>query len=335
MKRFSLLSFVVCAVLFAGEWTFSPQIPAQQSRLVRMRLKADEIAWLGERTDWLRLRDKFGMEVPYAISMEMETTSVATERAFPCDVTQIRTLDDGSVEILCELKDAKAPEKLTMRFSTKMHDFEEQVQIFGETTNGWKTLCDDGFIFDSSRLPNLRNLDVAFQRAECLRFRILLSQGSFEYKNALRHIVASESSTAGTERSEATDMEVRDFKMDGFEVRGVVETQRSGAPCLVPIPARSLVHGSSRYEYIVTPSFYPVYGLKLDSDSDYFSRKLRIFREDSNGGGASFVQDAVINRLRLSGFSQEETSVRFSPVNNGNLRLEFDSDVAIPLELSS
>lgn len=331
MTRVSFLLCFLCAALFAGEWLISPQFSPDGEQLVRMRVTPNEIALLGERMEWLRLRNQKGQEVPFAIAVEQETTRHSRECVLPCNITQLRTQDDGTVEILCELKNGvMVPEELTVKFATSVRDFEQQVRIFGETQEGWQTLCDDGFIFDSSRLLELRRLSVSFQRMGSSKFRILLSQGNFEFKSALRHIVDSESATAGTAHSETTDMEVRDFKMDGIEFLARIETVSAGAPSLMSVPVRSLIRDSS-YSYAVTPRFYPVCGLKVDSDGSNFSRNLRI----SGTPPPQIVAESTINRLRLNGYSQEHLEVRFAPIDDGSLLLDFDSDVAIPLNLTA
>ena len=336
MTKSSFLLCVLCTALWAGEWSFTPPLSQEGDQLIRVRLTPEEIARLGERAEWLRLRDQSGREVPFALSTDLETTWRFTESVLSTEITQLRTQDDGTVEILCGLRNGvEAPEELTVRFSTRVRDFEEQVQIFGETTDGWKPLCTDGFIFDSSRLLSLQKLTVSFHREKCRKFRILLSQANFEIKNALRHIVDSESSTTGTTHTESTDLEVRDFKMEGIEFIGIVKTFDNNAPRLMPLPVRSLVQDSRSQGYIVTPRFYPVYGLELDSDSSNFSRRLFISQRAFINASYSHLADATINRLRLNGYSQEQTSVRFPLVNQGDLRIEFESGMAIPLRLTA
>ena len=327
MHKWLLALMISCwTVVAIGGWEFSPPITDSDPHVVELTITPKNIAMVGDSVDWLRLKDNKGEIVPYHVEEKTEAVFSDERVVVPSNVTQVRSLDGGELEILCEIAEqTPVPENVHVRFITSQRDFEQQVKVFGEKAGEWKSLLDNGFIFDSSRHMNVRNLDVAFATAGCRRFRLLLSHATFEHRNALKNVYTKEFADGGTERAESTAAVEQPFKMERIELWTVKRVESGRQTKLVNGFMYSMIKDDSRpdWEFIyLEPDVYPINGVVIETqDPDLnFSRNVSIANR-LNDKEEQFLCDAVIHRIKVSGFFEEKTTVLFPPVTQGSVIL--------------
>ncbi|MCR5382546.1 MAG: hypothetical protein K6G44_16290 [Lentisphaeria bacterium] len=331
-KLFMAMMVINCFIMAKDtDWAFSPTITDGDPHLVELTVTPQNIALIGQSVDWLRLKDSKGKIVPFHVKEKTETVFSDEWTDVPSKVTQVRSLDSGALEILCEIMEkTPVPQNIHVSFVTSQRDFAQQVEVFGEQPDGWKSLLDNGFIFDSTRYLNVRNLDVLFSTAGCRRFRLLLSHATVEQRNALKSLYTKELADGETELSESTVSVEQPFKMDRIELWMVTRVASGVKTKLVKGLRYSMLSDIESDPNVDVVSFdpyvYPINGVMIETkDPDLnFSRKVSVY----NWLGKDeeyFLCDAVIWRIKVNGFLQEETTILFPPVSEGMVVLKIDN----------
>ena len=325
MSKWLMALMISCwAMVAVGGWEFSPPITDSNPHVVELTITPKNIAMVGDSVDWLRLKDNKGEIVPYHVAEKTEAVFSDERVVVPSNVTQVRSLDGGELEILCEIDEkTPVPENVHVSFITSQRDFEQQVKVFGEKVGKWKSLLDNGFIFDSNL--NVQNLDVTFAIAGCRRFRLLLSHATIEQRNALKNVSTMELADGGTERAENTAAVEQLFKMDRIELWTVKRVESGRQTKLMKGFMYSMVRDDTHpdWETIhLKPDVYPINGVVIETEDPYlnFSREVLIANM-LNEKEEQFLCEAVVHRIKVNGFFKENTTILFSPVTQGSVIL--------------
>lgn len=341
---FSLLAAIISLTAFADTRVIQNYdlhfAAPHESNLISLELTPQMMTDLGGHPNYLRISDSKGTTVPYLLT-QMQTPCRQIVRAGEIQITKVRTLNDGSLELLGETKDALwNPAHLT--FSTSVRDFEQEVKIYGRVNSGdWQLLCDDGFIFDSSSILAAKNLDITFNPGDCREFRIVLTKASLERQSSLRSISKEWSESNGKAVQENYLSETQAFKLDKVTMwseqlvtTGHVMKFQETSCTITAQRQETNADGIHSTVITLTPSSYPVSGLTFNCQSSNFSRRVKI-HHTSSAHSDRLLADAQLRSVHLGGYELNERSVTFPEINDGSLTVTLLDGDNPPLSLTS
>ena len=339
MRMFAILLATLAFSAMAGEYEISvPNLGNAQSVLA-IELTGKDLANLGGHTDWIRLYDKGGNVVPYALQQHYTAEYVKSRVKYPLKMKEVKHEEEGSLTIDCEIDtDKPIPENMLLVFNTKVKDFEQLVSIvgFGEN-NTAQDLLRDGFIFDSTSNIAVRNVEVEIKPGKYRHFKVFLKHASLERVSLLRHIRREWNNYGGGIMSDDRNVANVPFKMDSLELASEESVKKGNVPawekveCPFENDPRHNLNGNS--SYILALPAYPVSGLHFRSKQENFSREIKIFHIDDDGR-ESLLKAGRITHINL-GKLLDETLLTFGEVNGGKLRVECADKDNPPLEFTA
>ncbi|MBR6373843.1 MAG: hypothetical protein IKS20_11740, partial [Victivallales bacterium] len=335
----AFLLVVLAFAALAGEYEINaPNLGGAQS-VLSIELAGGDLANLGGHTDWIRLYDKDGNVVPYALQQHYTVEYVKTRVKYPLKMKEVKHEEDGSLVIDCEIDtDKPLPEKMLLVFNTRVKDFEQLVSVvgFGEN-NTALDLLRDGFIFDSTSNIAVRNVEVEIKPGKYRHFKVFLKHASLERVSLLRHIRREWNNYGGGIMSDDRDVAKVPFKMDSLELVSEESVKKGNVPawekveCPFEDDPRHNLSGSK--SYMLELPAYPVSGMHFSCKQENFSREMKIFHIDEDGR-ESLLKSGRITHINL-GKLLDETLLTFGEVNGGKLRVECANKDNPPLEFTS
>ncbi len=308
--------------------------------LVSIDVTTDILKTLGGHHEALRLYGPQGQVIPYLIEQQ-KATRIEKQRVGQVTVKQVRTLPDGSLELLAESeKPFWNPAHLL--FKTTVKDFEQQVQIFGATGNqDWQMLCDNGFIFDSSRNLKVSNLEVVFNPGACTRFRILLSQANLERESAFREMHSNWSEKDGKTLDETFARQIQAFQLDGVALwseqlieAGLTPTWQQSPTEIINQERRVDDDGKMTTVLTIRPTCYPVSELTLVCRQKNFSREASVKALGVNAPH-SIVRRGV-RAVKIGGYELDERTIPLAgEVNEGDIEVTLHDGDNPPLDITA
>ena len=339
MRMSAFLLVVLAFAALAGEYEINaPNLGGVQS-VLSIELAGGDLANLGGHTDWIRLYDKDGNVVPYALQQHYTIEYVKTRVKYPLKMKEVKHEEDGSLVIDCEIDtDKPLPEKMLLVFNTRVKDFEQLVSVvgFGEN-NTARDLLRDGFIFDSTSNIAVRNVEVEIKPGKYRHFKVFLKHASLERVSLLRHIRREWNNYGGGIMSDDRDVAKVPFKMDSLELVSEESVKKGNVPawkkveCPFEDDPRHNLNGSKSY-MLVLPA-YPVSGMHFSCKQENYSREMKIFHIDEDGR-ESLLKSGRITHINL-GKLLDETLLTFGEVNGGKLRVECANRDNPPLEFTA
>ncbi|MBQ7177115.1 MAG: hypothetical protein IJS08_06840 [Victivallales bacterium] len=339
MRMMAILLAALAFAVLAGEYEINvPNLGSAQS-VLSIELTGRDLANLGGHTDWIRLYDKDGNVVPYALQQHYTVEYVKSRVKYPLKMKEVKHEEDGSLVIDCEIDtDKPLPEKMLLVFNTRVKDFEQLVSVvgFGEN-NTALDLLRDGFIFDSTSNIAVRNVEVEIKPGKYRHFKVFLKHASLERVSLLRHIRREWNNYGGGIMSDDRDVAKVPFKIDSLELVSEESVKKGNVPawekveCKFEDDPRHNLNGNNSYN-LALPA-YPVSGLHFRCKQENFSREIKIFHIDEDG------KEALLNSGRIThinlGKLLDETLLVFSEVKSGKLRIECANKDNPPLEFTA
>lgn len=339
MRMILVLLTALAFAALAGEYEINvPGLGGVQSVLA-IELTGNDLANLGGRTDWIRLYDKDGKVVPWALQQHYATEYVKSRVKYPLKMKEVKHEEDGSLTMDCEIDtDKPIPQKMLLVFNTKMKDFEQLVTIvgFGEN-NTAQDLLRDGLIFDSTSNIAVRNVEVEFRPGKYRRFKVFLTHASLEKVALLKHVRREWLSYGGGIMSDDRDIMTVPFKMDSLELVSEEKVASGNIPawerveCPLENDPKHNLNGNS--SYILSLPAYPVSGLHFSCKQENYSREIRIFHVGEDGK-ETLLKSGRITHINL-GKLLDETLLTFGDVKGGKLRVECANKDNPPLEFNA
>ncbi|MFA6930875.1 MAG: hypothetical protein WCT05_11150 [Lentisphaeria bacterium] len=324
----------VCAV--AGICEYEISIPLQgKTALLSLDLPAEALISLGGLPEGLRIFDRRGQVVPWLREQKKEGAIECIQESCPGTPTLVKETEEGGLELYFELsKDAPQPNGLSLE--TSLNNFEQSVEVWGWEENSWHCLLPDGFIFDSSRVLNLRNVELTFNSQKCRKFKLRISRAALERQAELRSVQESWSNGQPGETIAAGNVRTQAFKIDAVHFWRRFDQQISKQPCWLDADSGSLA-GSILPEQKQTlvelvPTCYPICGIRIESAEPNFSRKVKVLQKKKHGEEIFLTEESVW-AIDLPNYQKNHMELFFPPVQTGKLLVIFADGDSPPLQL--
>ena len=285
MKGILLVLMAIGAVcLAAADGNYEITWPASEAgtQLVGIELSGENLENLGGHPDWLRLFDKKGNVVPWALKQLTAPQYGRKHVSLPLVMDMVRHGENGSFEMFCHVKDdAPLPENAFLTIHTTTRDFEQQVVIYGMDDQGQEhVLLPDGFIFENSSNLELKNTTLPFSPKTFRKFLISLSFADLERRAALREVTREWNTAGNATFSESQIITGHAFNIDSLEIWFEQMTELSEIPQWLEYPAAMEAGhspvGEEATVIIVKPSVYPVSGLHIHCEEANYCRTVRV-----------------------------------------------------------
>ena len=260
-------------------------------------------------------------------------TSATVRVQDECDSvpTLVREIGQGGLELHFELAE-KSPQPNGLSIETDVRNFEQAVEILGWENGAWHSLLQDGFIFDSSRILQLRNVDVTFDSRKCRKFKVLISQAALERQAELRSVRQTWNKDEAIETVAATEVRTQAFKIERVRFWQRYDRQAENTPCWLAVDSGEFsmrnLPGQKQTSVELSPACFPVCGIRIESAEANFSRKIRVLRQQNQ-----LLAEERIWAIDLPGYRKNHLDVRFSPQKTGYLQVIFQDDDNPPLKL--
>ncbi len=307
-------------------------VPAgEASALLSLELPAEALISLGGRPECLRILDRHGKAVPWVREQIMSSATVHVQDECGSAGTLVREIGQGGLELHFEL-DEKSAQPNALSIETSVRNFEQTVEIFGWENGTWNSLLDDGFIFDSSRILQLRNVDLTFDSRKCRKFKVLISQAALERQAELRSVRQTWNKDEAVEMVSATEIRTQAFKIDRLRFWRRYDRQAEDKPCWLTVDGKEFsmqsVPDQKQTSVELSPSCFPVCGIRIECAEANFSRKVRVLQQKKQ-----LLAEERIWAIDLPGYRKNHLQFLFAPQNAGALQVIFQDDDNPPLKL--
>jgi len=337
----ALCLFSWTMALAAAEYEITAPADLAPNTLASIELSGETLRMLGGQTQELRLFDKDGQVVPWALHIPMHSHFVTTRKKVPLELKQARHLPDGQLEILCEVNPKTfLSDKVVMAFRTSVKDFEQTVAIYGTSPNSTSAqlLLDDGFIFDSSANLAIRNQEVEFRPNGARTFRVMLQAASLERLSELRAVRTQNSSDGKNSEEEAHSVTRQAFKIDALELYTYVDKfyrtdpQMQCYPCEI---TEQTPHAAKarRSRFVISPPVFPINGLFIHCKESNYVRKVTLSHL-ADDGKITVLNNSTILQISI-GRSALENFLQLPNTSRGDFLLEIENDDNAPLHIST
>ena len=326
----------LCAFLTGATWgaLCEYEIAAStgdSSALLSLELPAEALISLGGRPERLRILDRHGKTVPWLREQIMSSATVCVQDECGSVATLVREVGQGGLELHFEL-DENSPQPNGLSIETSVRNFEQTVEILGWENGAWHSLLQDGFIFDSSRVLQLRNVDVTFDSRKCRKFKALISRAALERQAELRSVRQTWSKDETIETVSATEIRTQTFKIERVRFWQRYERQAEDTPCWLAVDSGEFftrnLPDQKQTSLELSPACFPVCGIRIKSAEANFSRKVRVLRQKG-----LFLAEQRLWAIDLPGYRKNHLDLHFSPQNTGPLLVIFQDDDIPPLKL--
>jgi len=301
------------------------------SALLSLELSAEALISLGGRPERLRILDRHGKTVPWLREQIMSSATVRVQDECRSVATLVREIGQGALEMHFEL-DEKSPQPNGLSIETSVRNFEQTVEILGWENDAWHSLLQDGFIFDSSRVLQLRNVDLTFDSRKCRKFKVLISQAALERQAELRSVRQTWNKDEAIETVSATEVRTQAFKIERVRFWQRYDRQAENKPCWLAVDSGEFsmqsLPSQKQTSIELSPVCFPVCGIRIESAEANFSRKVRVLRQKNQ-----FLAEERIWAIDLPGYRKNHLDLRFPPQNTGPLQVIFQDDDNSPLKL--
>ncbi len=334
MKQIFFL-FLCCLLSFAAKGAlceYEIAVPTgASSALLSLELPAEALISLGGRPERLRILDRHGKAVPWLREQIKSSATVRVQDECKSTATVVREIGQGGLVLHFEL-DEKSPQPNGLSIETGVEDFEQSVEILGWEDGAWHSLLKDGFIFDSSRVLRLRNVDLTFDSRQCRRFKVMISLAALERQAELRSVRQTWNKEEAVETVAATEIRTQAFKIERVRFWKVHERQAEDRPCWLTVDSGEFtvrnVPNEKQTCVELSPACFPVCGIRIDSAEANFSRIVRVFKKKN-----MLLAEERIWAIDLPGYRKNHLELRFSPEEEGPLQVIFQDDDNPPLKL--
>ncbi len=311
-------------------------VPAgDASVLLSLELPSEVLISLGGRPERLRILDRHGKTVPWLREQIMSSATVRVQDECGSVATLVREIGQGGLELHFEL-DEKASQPNGLSIETSVRNFEQTVEILGWENGAWQSLLQDGFIFDSSRVLQLRNVDLTFDSRKYRKFKVLISQAALERQAELRSVRQTWNKDESVETVSATEIRTQAFKIDRLRFWRRYNRQAEDTPRWLTVDNKEFsmrtVPDQKQTCAELSPACFPVCGIRIESTEANFSRKVQVLQLN-NSQGKQLLAEERIWAIDLPGYRENHLDLRFLPQNTGPLQVFFQDDDNPPLKL--
>ena len=289
----------------------------------------------------LRLRNQAGLEVPFllerAVTVRIEKSKVPSVS----QVTSLRELQDGSIEIIVRLE-KDAPPADGIRFITALRDFEKSVSVFGRIDGGtWTSLVTDALIFDYSRYLDIAEREVSIAENSFREFRITIAEGTDERRSSLRTVWSGlhRENQAGV--VERTTVQTRAFRMTELELWHYDESieAEEREEMEYPVAGIHITEDAEARVSIIQVETHrePVTRFRIETLDRNFSRPVRIEVPDGHTGDAGKswkkIRQEQAFRFSFRDFLREDLTIEFPEERQARYRIVIENHDNPPLEI--
>ena len=340
----SLAATVHAAEVVGQKQLALPEFKGEE--LVAVELDSDVYARsLANYSDLRLIEAGTNQEVPYLLRRAQTKRSRKVQQVWrPADLA-VKPLEDGGLEIRFRSdlkKHPRAPQGI--RFVSPLVNFEHHVRVeVSDDGTDWRTVADDGLIFDYSQFMDVRNLaieplNLGDDKPEY--YRLTIADVTQEQQSQLMELTRSLSGGDETSRTERVTINRQPFRIDRIElwideVRDDVAADREEAYSLEidhteqdAKTKQTLVHFKSRRE--------PLTEIAVETPARNFSRRANVEMGVDKGGKTDWQALASGNLFRIDfrTLNRESLSIPVAETRATEYRLAIENGDNQPLDVT-
>lgn len=323
-------ALVLSAVAMSAPCSYPIQWEGSGREVIAVELNPETLGTLGGCLDSVRIRDREGADVPYAVCTLSESYTQSVRK--PCGAVSslVREVPGNTLRMEFKLlTDSPIPNGLTI--SSPLQNYERKVDVFVSRDGAaWLPLVTGAFIFDSTSTLKMRQTDIALPATDCRQFRLIVSLTSIDRQNAFKRVKRSlDASGQPVSSVEETTVTNEPFKIDDVSFWRKTTSTCPGKPLDILAPPQCIerVAESKTSVYLFKPVCYPVLGVFIESPEQNFSRLINAF--NIVGDKQSEQLPVSVVSLHFPGYKEIEPRMQFQPAfEDGTIRLvvnEFDN----------
>ena len=165
----------------------------------------------------LRIVTATGETIPFLSRHAVETETRLVRHNWKVGDISAEPREDGTLVIEVQLK-KDAPKPTGLRLNTPLHNYRHRVRVeASDDSNEWKSLSDDGLIFDYSAFIDASNNTVSFAETPLRRFRIRIENNTSEQESRLLKLTRESHEAHESGRKEQVVIERRPLRIDSIE----------------------------------------------------------------------------------------------------------------------
>lgn len=285
-------------------------------------------------------------EIPYLIRRAQTKRSRKVQQVWHPEDLAVKPLDDGGLEIRFRSdrkRHPRAPQGI--RFISPLTNFEHHVRVeVSDDGTEWRTVVDDGLIFDYSQFMDVRNLaieplNLGDDQPEF--YRLTIADVTQEQQSQLLELTRSLSGEDETNRTERVTINRQPFRIDRIdlwidEVRDdVVDDKEQEYPLTID---RTEQDAESKATHIYLKSRRePLTEMTVVTPSRNFSRAARVEVRGESAGADTWHSIGTWNLSRIDFRTLKRESLTMSIPNEiraTEYRLTIDNGDNPPLDVT-
>jgi hypothetical protein len=320
-----------------------PEITGEE--LVAVPLDSDIYAASGPDFPDLRIVTADKKEVAYVVRRVQAKRSRTERQAWNATDLQLKPLDDGGLNITFRSDLERHPQPPQgIAFQTPLSNFEHHVKVEASTDGEtWRTLVEDGLIFDYSQFMDVRNLSLDLKvpaEEKPNYYRITIAEVTQEQESQLLELSRNMQGDAETNRTERTVINRQPFRIDSIMLWNdkVVRDVSVDAEADYPIELFKIeTDDKTKQTHIyLTSQREPLTEITLETPDRNFSRNARIEIPVDSGVNRSWVMIATapLSRLDFRTLKRESLTFEIPETRAEEYRIVIENRDSPPLEIA-
>jgi hypothetical protein len=324
-------------------------LPAfEGEELVAVPLDSDVFARSEINYPDLRIVDAENNEVAYVIRRAQQNRSRKVQSVWSAEKLALKPLEDGGLEITFQSdlqRHPRAPQGI--RFYSPLVNFDHHVKVETSTDGeNWKTLVDDGLIFDYSQFMDVRNLAVELPHDSIeqmedkpTHYRLTFDDVTQEQQSQLLQLSRNLQGDEETNRTERTVINRQPFRIDRIELwideirKDVAADREEAYPVVIdgieqdPENKQTFVIVKSRRE--------PLTEIAIVTPARNFTRNARLEMPVERGDAKTWqhVGSTNFSRIDFRTLQRESLDLSFPETRASEYRLVIENHDSPPLEI--
>ena len=289
----------------------------------------------------LRVFDARGAEVPFLLEKATASRRDTVRTTCPSEDPSLDEKEDGSIEVRIRLdKEARAAAGFTL--STPLKDFERRIIVHGSVDgDDWQPLVSDGLVFDYSRYMDVTSREIILPKNRHRQFKIIIQDVTDEQQSSLTKLTRRISDGREIERTEATTVRRRPFRMDRIQFwseQGVKQYQ-GDRKSEYPIVEFERIDDGKEKQTLITLSTQrePLTSFTLETTSRNFSRQAVVEVHVERGVRTDWkeIGRATLSLIDIGAFNREDLKITFPERRHQQYRIVIDNQDNPPLEITN
>ncbi len=331
-----------CAAATPVDFRFSKEIirsKADKETLLALPLDSDVYAGTRSGFPDLRIFAENRTERPFVLEKATEPRTQTVRQVCPSKVEAVHPHAED-LDVLVRLEN-DSPSADGLSIITPLTDYERRVHVYGsDDGRDWKPLVADRLVFDYSRYMDVNNRDVPLPKNNYRYLKVSIAGINDAKESPFLDLSRKYSNGRETERTEATVLQRRSFRMDRIELWRETTTKLSENERHVPYPVvagkveerpkdqQTVIEVTSRRE--------PLTELAIETPSRNFSRSAIVQIPVTRGVRTDWVSigQANLSLIDFRGYRKERLSIFFPEHRADKYRIVISNHDSPPLKIT-